>query len=316
MNEITVFLDLTTNEALAKIEEEAKRHEGLYVDMSDGKQRKYVKDKAAGIKDLSKKIVRARIDKAKNYKLEVDTEAEEILGRLDAANKPFTLLIDGWADDRAKILAEEKRVNEEKLAAIQYDRDYDEAGQLNRLFDLEAKELAANLIIEEQAKVERERKIADDAATAAREEAAQLIVKQQAESAAREAAAKLAHEELLIRQQQESEAREAHAKQAILDAEANAAFAAEQAEIKLKLLAEQAEADKKLAIAEEIQRQEAETQAEADALAKREANKAHKGRINKKAMECFIKGGLSEDCAKQAVKLLANGVIDGVQINY
>ena len=137
MSEVKLFKELTTEEALVSIEVEAAKHVGLYVDMADSKQRKYVKDKAVAINGILKKLDRARIDKAKDYKIEIESEAGQIKARLEAANEPFTLLIDSYNEERAKVLAEEKRVNEVKLAEIQYGRDYDEAGQANRLFDLD-----------------------------------------------------------------------------------------------------------------------------------------------------------------------------------
>ena len=46
---ITIFNDLTTEEKLLSIEKNASEYIGLYVDMDDLKQRKYVKDKEAEI---------------------------------------------------------------------------------------------------------------------------------------------------------------------------------------------------------------------------------------------------------------------------
>lgn len=294
MSELKVFSDLTTNEALAKLEDEAKCYAGLYVDMKDGKQRKYVKDKAVLINGLLKKLDRARIDKSKDYKILVESEAANIKGRLEAANEPFTALIDAYNIERAKILAEEKRIEDEKLAVINMQRDHEEGLQLDRLFDFEAKEAAVNKLIEVQAQKDREAKIAEDAAAKATEDAAKLMVKQK----------------------EESEAREIAAKQAVIDAESKAKADAEQAKEMLKQQAKLAELDKQAAINKEVARQEAEKKAEADALAKREANKSHMKRVNNEAMQCFIDGGLSEESAKLAVTLLAKKVIKNAQINY
>lgn len=294
MSALSIFLDLTTEKALSAIEAEAATYDGLYVDMNDSKQRKYVKGKAAVINELLKKLERARIDKAKNYKLSIESEAGDIKARLEAANTPFTLLIDKYAEERAKVLAEEKRIQEEELAAIQLDKDHDAGIQLNRLFDLEVKEAIAVKAAEDQAKIEHDNKIAEDAANQAREEAAQLIVKQQ----------------------QESKEREAAAIQAQLDTEAQAQFDAEQAEFRLKKQAEQAELDKQAAIAAEVNRQQSEAaEAKADAR-NREANKDHKRAINNEAMQCFVKGGLSKESAKLAVTLLAKRAIEHAVINY
>lgn len=305
MSSVILFKDLTTEEALQEIEAGAKKYEGLYVDMNDKKQRKYVKDSATSINDLLKKIERARIDKSKTYKIQVEAEAKQIKDRLEAANSPFSDLINGYNEERAKILAEEKRKQQEVIDALQYERDYDEAGQLNRLFDLELKEAEQIKIAEEQARVEREKQIAEQAAEQAKEEAAKQIIKQKEESDAREAKAK---QDILDAEERE--------KQAVIKAKEDAEKAKLQAEQVLKRQQEQAELDKQTAIEAELARQEAEKKAEADALAKREANKSHMKKINNEAMQCFIDGGLSPEDAKLAVTLLAKKSIKNAQINY
>lgn len=305
MSNITIFEDITTSEILDQLEADSKAYTGLYVDMKNAKERKFVKDKAVLINGMLKKLDRARIDKSKDYKILVESEAKEIKARLEVANEPFTLLIDEYNKERAKILAEEKRVNEEKLAAIQYDRDFDDAEQLDRLFDLEAKEAAANLVLEQQAQEKHEREIAENAAAQAREEAAKLIIKQQEESLAREAKAK-----------QDAIDAEARAKQAAVDAENKAKQDVLDAELRLILQKEKAENDKQLAVKAEQDRQIAKEKAEADALTRRKANKAHNKKINNEVMQCFIDGGMTDDCAKLAVTLLAKKAIKHAVINY
>ncbi len=73
--------------------------------------------------------------------------------------------------------------------------------------------------------------------------------------------------------------------------------------------AAQAEADARAKI-------EQERQAEAAATAKREANTKHKAAINRAACAALVAGGLSEDAAKQAVTLIAQGMIPAVTISY
>lgn len=305
MSNITVFSDLTTEEAISKIEEDAKKYDGLYVDMNNKAQRKYVKDSASSINDLLKKIERARIDKSKTYKLQVETEAGQIKLRLEAANSPFTALIDSYNDQRAAILAEEKRVEKEKLDAINFARDYDEAGQLNRLFDLEAKEAIQIKKDEDLAKIAHEKKIADDAGAAARELAAVEMIKQQEAAAA-----------LIIKNQQESEAREIASAQAVIDAENRAKDAAIASEIRAKDQEAKALLAQEAAVKAESDRQAAEKLAEDQATKAREANKENQRKINNECKQSFIDGGMTEECAKLAVKLLAKRVIQHAQINY
>lgn len=70
------------------------------------------------------------------------------------------------------------------------------------------------------------------------------------------------------------------------------------------------------AAAAERQRQ-ADEQARLEAEAKaREADKAHKAAINRAALEAFVAGGMTEECAKQAVTLIAKRQIPNVSIAY
>lgn len=162
--EIAIFKELTTEDFLQQLELEAAKYEGLYVDMENKEERKYVKDKAVVIVDMLKKLDRARIDKAKNYKKQVEDEAASIRYRLEEANKPFTLLIDEHKAKRAAILAEEKRIQDMKDKAAQYLLDHEEAIMLNKIWDLETGEREAEKQRQIQAQIERELQIAQKAA--------------------------------------------------------------------------------------------------------------------------------------------------------
>jgi hypothetical protein len=105
---VTLFKDLTTDERLTELEATAEEYNGLYVDMEVAEQRKYVKGKAADIKDMIKSVNSARINKAKNYRAQVETEAASIITRLEKANSPFTLLIDEYDTARKVTLDAEK----------------------------------------------------------------------------------------------------------------------------------------------------------------------------------------------------------------
>lgn len=161
---LVLFSDLTTDEKLAQLEAEGEKYQGLYVDMADKEQRKFVKDQASFVNDLLKKLDRKRIDLSKQYKDKVEAEAKEIKLRLEKANSPFTTLIDEWNAERKRILDEEKRIQAEKELAEQIERDHEEALQLNRLWDLEAKEREAQREAERKAQEEREKQIAEQAA--------------------------------------------------------------------------------------------------------------------------------------------------------
>lgn len=60
------------------------------------------------------------------------------------------------------------------------------------------------------------------------------------------------------------------------------------------------------AAADEINRQ----------AAAREADKAHKARINRAALDAFVAGGMTEECAKQAITLIAQRKIPAISITY
>ena len=105
---VVLFKDLTTDEHLTELEANAEEYNGLYVDMEVSEQRKYVKGKAADIKDIIKRVNSARINKSKDYRVLVEAEAASIIARLEKANEPFTLLIEDYDAARKTILDAEK----------------------------------------------------------------------------------------------------------------------------------------------------------------------------------------------------------------
>ncbi|MCP4282777.1 MAG: hypothetical protein GY776_22630, partial [Alteromonas sp.] len=102
--EIAIFDSVVVESALTELEAEGKKYDGLYVDMENAPERKYVKDKASLIATLKKKVERVRIDSAKSYKVEVEKQAAAIHERLDAANANFQVLIDDYTAERKKVL--------------------------------------------------------------------------------------------------------------------------------------------------------------------------------------------------------------------
>lgn len=146
-------------------------------------------------------------------------------------------------------------------------------------------------------------------------------------------------EERIAREAAEKVRREADAKaqaerDAVAKREADAKAAAEHRELQLKLAAERAEREKAEAlrreqqakqdaerraaeaVAAEQRRVAAQAEAEAREARRREADRAHKGAINRAAVAAFIQGGMTEECAKQAVTLIAKKAIPAVSITY
>ncbi len=163
---ITLFESLTTEAYLKELELESKKYDGLYVDMSDPEQRKYVKGQAVLINDILKKLERARIDLSRDYKVKVDEEAASIKERLEPANKPFTLLINAYNEERRKILAEKKAIEDAEQLWLQIEADHEQAIMMDKIATIEAREKA-------QAKADEIKAIQEQAANQARIEAEQ-----------------------------------------------------------------------------------------------------------------------------------------------
>lgn len=155
--DITLFQDVTTEATLSQLESDGEKYTGLYVDMNDKEQRKYVKDSAVLINDLLKKLDRARIDKTKAYKTSVEAEAKDIRERLEAANLPFSMLIDAHKHERAQILAAEKKQAEAMALALQIEADHEHAILMDKVEMIEKAQ-------REQARIDHDAQIAYDAA--------------------------------------------------------------------------------------------------------------------------------------------------------
>lgn len=165
---IAIFESTVTEDALSALEAEAAKYEGLYVDMSDAKQRKFVKDNSSSIKSILKDIDRKRIDIKKQYNASVDSEAAAITARLRSANKHYTLLEDEWKAERKRILDAEK----EKQAAIDLANQIESDHELALMMD---KAMALEVIERKQQQEKHEQELIKRA----KEEAKQAILHQQ-----------------------------------------------------------------------------------------------------------------------------------------
>lgn len=163
----------------------------------------------------------------------------------------------------------------------------------------ELAELRRKQAVQEQK--DREAEIARQAAEAARADAEAKAQAERDAAAKREADAKAAAERA------ERERAEAIERQKQAEARAEAE----------KLAAEQRAKDAaESARRAEIQRQADAKAAEEAAKRKREADIAHKASINNAALAAFIENGLPDACAKQAVILIAKGLIPAIRIQY
>lgn len=152
--EIQIFKEVTTEDALAELETSGIKYSGLYVDMDDKDSRVYVKNEAAKITDILKRLDRARIDTAKNYKVMVESEAKSIRERLELANKPFTLLLDAHKEKRTKELADKKAEDDAKAAYIQKQADHELALLMNNEYDRNYDDMIAEREKAEQARLD------------------------------------------------------------------------------------------------------------------------------------------------------------------
>lgn len=176
----------------------------------------------------------------------------------------------------------------------------------------------------EREELERLRREAAERAQRDREEAAAKLSREQAEAAARE------REDAIKR---ESEARERAAQEAAERAEREKKEAQERAEqaernrLDAEKRAEEAriaaEADARRreeeAIQRERDRQAAEKRAEDEAAAKREADRAHRSRINNEILSALMASGevvITEAMAKVIISSIAKGAIPHVRITY
>lgn len=164
----------------------------------------------------------------------------------------------------------------------------------------------------ERERQEREAAIIRAAEERARAEAARAAQEAETRAAAeREAAAR---RELELKLQAENaERRRIEAEQR---AEQERVESIARAEREAKEAAERAERQAAEAVRREQERVAAQKVAEAAEQARREKDKKHKAAINRAALAALVAGGLSEECAKQCVTLIASGKVPAVSIVY
>ena len=275
-----------------------------------------------------------------NVGKELVAELKEVPKKIDAERKRMRDLLDGWQAEVRQPLTEWEQREEARKAKHQ--AGIDQISLRLECRDLDAAELKSNIawlegmaIGADWEEFETEAARAKDKALAALREALAAREKYEAEQAElaelrrKQAEQEQKDREARIAQEAAEKAqREAEAKaQAERDAAAQRerdlelqAERAKRAELEAKQRAEQAERDAQRradeAAAAERQRQ-ADEQARIEREAKvREADKAHKKTINNEALAAFIAGGMPEECAKQAITLIAQRRIPHISINY
>lgn len=281
---------------------------------------------------------------------ELVAELKEVPKKIDAERKRMRDLLDAWQADVRRPLTEWEEAEAARVERIQaqvnrladteftYMSAADIKASIDNLeahvidaryeeFEPEAHRVkAASLAALREALASREKYEAEQAELERlRAEAAAREQKEREERIAREAA----EAERLAAERRAQEERDAATRR-----EAEAKAAAERRELELKLQAEQAEREKVEAQrrAEQAER-DAQARAEAAAAAERqrqadeqariereaaarEADKAHKKAINNEALAALIAGGMPEECAKQAITLIAQRKVPHIVIQY
>jgi len=175
----------------------------------------------------------------------------------------------------------------------------------------------ARIETEQKAQAERDAALKREAEAKAAADRRELELKLAAEQSER-AAAQAAREKIEAEQraaQQKIDDEKRH-QQAMAKAEADRIAAEQRAENeRIDSERRQAEAAERSRLAE-IARQEAQAAEVKRQAEAREADKAHKARINRAALDAFVAGGMTEECAKQAITLIAQRKIPAIAITY
>jgi len=232
--------------------------------------------------------------------LALDDSWEEFLAEAAQVKDQTLIKLRALHAERARYEAEQAelvRLRAEAEAQAQRDRDAEIARVAAEQARLQAEQLAQ---AERDAAARREQDLLDQAAAAQRA-AAQAVL--DAEAAAE-------------RQRMQLELQAEQARTAAAQAEANR-IAAEQRAEQDRIAAEQRQAQAvEQARKNELARQAAAVAFELEQARAREADLEHKKSINRAALEAFIAGGMTEECAKQAITLIAQRKIPAISISY
>ncbi|WP_282352093.1 hypothetical protein [Pseudomonas sp. PS01303] len=232
--------------------------------------------------------------------LEIGDSWEEFLAEAAQVKDQTLIKLRTLHAERARYEAEQAeliRLRAEAEAQAQRDRDAQIAREAEERTRREAEQRAQ---AERDAATRREQELLDQAAAAQRA----------SEQAARDAEAQAERQRLQLEQQAEQ------ARLAAEQAEANRIAAEQRAEQERQAAAKRAEQAAEQARADERRRADA---AAAEILRQQEAREAdleHKKQINRAALEAFIAGGMTEECAKQAITLIAQRKIPAISISY
>ena len=228
-------------------------------------------------------------------------------------------------DTWEEFLAEAAQVKDQTLAKLrgilaertQYEADQAELAQRRAEAEAQAqrdRDAEIARVAAEQARIQAEQRAQAERDAAARREQELLdqaaAAQRATEQAARDAEAAAERQRLQLELQAEQ------ARTAAAQAEASRVAAEQRAEQdRLAAIRRQEEAVEQARLAEIARANAAADEINRQAAA-READKAHKAKINRAALDAFIAGGMTEECAKQAITLIAQRKIPAIAITY
>lgn len=283
----------------------------------DGHGKDLVEGEKARLKiiDAERKKFRDECDEMKKEARKPLTEWEDAEKKrvADIEEKMYT--INDFIDVQLALIVTSKDAKDalNKVNAIIIDESFEEfelaatKAKAAALTQLEAKFIVLQNAEKEKAEAERVEKERLEKEQKDREK---KIAKEAAEKATREAKAK-------------TKEKDAKAKQAVIDAKAatekakrETKEAEDRAEREKKEAADQAGRDREAAVEKEKKRQADQIKADKEADEKRQANKRHRGKINREAKASFIDANYSEAEAEKIIELIAKGKIANITINY
>lgn len=265
---------------------------------------------------------------------ELVADLKELPKKIDAERKRWRDTLDGWRDEVRGPLNEWEAAEEARQAhhvqGIEWLRDV--ALELDELDSAALKERLANAEAtkvdesweEYEAEAHRVKEVTVSTLRVAVQKREQYEAEQaelarlRAEAEARE---QKEREERIAREAEERARREAEEaaraeREAAARREQEAKDAAERREREHQEALAKAQRDAELAAQRERERHEAQQRHQQEEAARRQADKEHRARVNRAALKAMVGGGMPEDCAKQAITLIARGEIPGIVINY
>jgi len=232
--------------------------------------------------------------------LEIGESWEEFLAEAAQVKDQTLIKLRGLHAERARYEAEQAeliRLRAEAEAQAQRDRDAQIAREAEERARREAEQRAQ---AERDVAARREQELIDQAAA----------VQRAAEQAARDAEAQAERQRLQLEQQAEQ------ARLAAEQAETNRIAAEQRAEQERQAAVKRAEQAAEQARIEERRRADAAAAEIVRQQEARERDESHRRAINRAALEAFIAGGMPEECAKQAITLIAQRKIPAISISY